>query len=103
YSATHAPHGSSFPTRRSSDLCLPVTGRSETQLRASAGACLAHRRFVRRREAASSMSASAGTEGGGSIMQRVEIVEVGPRDGLQRDRKSTRLNSSHVKISYAVF
>src|SRR5690606_40008875 len=23
--------------------------------------------------------------------------------GLQRDRKSTRLNSSHVKISYAVF
>src|SRR5690606_41712326 len=29
----------------------------------------------------------------------------GPRLGLarQRDRKSTRLNSSHVKISYAVF
>src|SRR5690606_39803981 len=25
-----------------------------------------------------------------------------PRDGPQRDRKSTRLNSSHVKISYAV-
>src|SRR3989442_10793288 len=23
--------------------------------------------------------------------------------GLQRDRKSTRLNSSHVRISYAVF
>src|SRR5690606_39892619 len=23
--------------------------------------------------------------------------------GIQRDRKSTRLNSSHVKISYAVF
>ncbi|MFO7305041.1 MAG: hydroxymethylglutaryl-CoA lyase [Gammaproteobacteria bacterium] len=31
------------------------------------------------------MSASAGTEGGGSIMQRVEIVEVGPRDGLQSE------------------
>src|SRR5690606_41741224 len=29
----------------------------------------------------------------------VELVQVGPR----RDRKSTRLNSSHVKISYAVF
>src|SRR5690606_41278612 len=25
------------------------------------------------------------------------------RDGYKRDRKSTRLNSSHVKISYAVF
>src|SRR5690606_28144294 len=25
------------------------------------------------------------------------------RDALERDRKSTRLNSSHVKISYAVF
>src|SRR3989442_8702667 len=25
------------------------------------------------------------------------------RDVLQRDRKSTRLNSSHVRISYAVF
>src|SRR5690606_15365680 len=25
------------------------------------------------------------------------------RDGARRDRKSTRLNSSHVKISYAVF
>src|SRR5690606_40045758 len=24
-------------------------------------------------------------------------------EGLQQDRKSTRLNSSHVKISYAVF
>src|SRR5207302_8391891 len=26
-----------------------------------------------------------------------------PRDGDDADRKSTRLNSSHVKISYAVF
>src|SRR5690606_39999983 len=30
-----------------------------------------------------------------------EVGLVGPVDGL--DRKSTRLNSSHVKISYAVF
>src|SRR5437870_6997805 len=28
---------------------------------------------------------------------------IGYADGLQRDRKSTRLNSSHVAISYAVF
>src|SRR5690606_40448912 len=29
--------------------------------------------------------------------------EPGPTDVLSLDRKSTRLNSSHVKISYAVF
>src|SRR5690606_41368688 len=33
-------------------------------------------------------------------IQLVAMVLVG---GLGRDRKSTRLNSSHVKISYAVF
>src|SRR5690606_41557666 len=27
---------------------------------------------------------------------------IGPGGGARRDRKSTRLNSSHVKISYAV-
>src|SRR3712207_7210552 len=27
----------------------------------------------------------------------------GPRDRLRQDRKSTRLNSSHANISYAVF
>src|SRR5690606_40124821 len=32
--------------------------------------------------------------------QQHATVEAGDRDG---DRKSTRLNSSHVKISYAVF
>src|SRR3712207_6877742 len=28
---------------------------------------------------------------------------LGLRDGVERDRKSTRLNSSHANISYAVF
>src|SRR5690606_40933598 len=32
-----------------------------------------------------------------------ELVEQGHHVHLVRDRKSTRLNSSHVKISYAVF
>src|SRR5690606_40055534 len=32
-----------------------------------------------------------------------ENVAFGPRINGYRDRKSTRLNSSHVKISYAVF
>src|SRR5690606_39950008 len=34
--------------------------------------------------------------------QEVATLEVDPREAV-RDRKSTRLNSSHVKISYAVF
>src|SRR2546430_11562861 len=34
-----------------------------------------------------------------------EVVDLRPRadDGADRDRKSTRLNSSHSQISYAVF
>src|SRR2546427_5175833 len=32
-----------------------------------------------------------------------EETEVAMRQGAQRDRKSTRLNSSHSQISYAVF
>src|SRR5690606_39930300 len=31
------------------------------------------------------------------------VAEVGANGHAKRDRKSTRLNSSHVKISYAVF
>src|SRR5690606_40822044 len=31
------------------------------------------------------------------------LIKSGYRRVLQQDRKSTRLNSSHVKISYAVF
>src|SRR5690606_40545810 len=44
------------------------------------------------------------------VMQKIAENESIPRSGSQkpeaksnRDRKSTRLNSSHVKISYAVF
>src|SRR5690606_41725075 len=34
---------------------------------------------------------------------RVVVTENDPTSAAARDRKSTRLNSSHVKISYAVF
>src|SRR5207249_8366332 len=73
-----------FPTRRSSDLqsngglfVLPHHQKILTPLRAEAD---------RRR-----------------ILDRDRFAQ--PRDLLQlrRDRKSTRLNSSHVSISYAVF
>src|SRR5690606_41217297 len=36
-------------------------------------------------------------------VERIAMAGSGLYKGLQVDRKSTRLNSSHVKISYAVF
>src|SRR3989442_11861817 len=42
--------------------------------------------------------------GGPSLLPRGRPGQVGPvATGSDRDRKSTRLNSSHVRISYAVF
>src|SRR3712207_7357624 len=36
------------------------------------------------------------------VVQEIAAAQVGP-DGPVQDRKSTRLNSSHANISYAVF
>src|SRR5690606_41502629 len=75
----------SFPTRRSSDLALPLYERA-----GCAGA--ADRSFSERVIA----RLIAGFTAAG--------VPIDTRDDLASiDRKSTRLNSSHVKISYAVF
>src|SRR5699024_12870882 len=75
YSAAHHRDLPSFPTRRSSDLAVPRPGPSRHQ-RALAGVRRA--RADRRRHG-----------------RQRELVVL--------DRKSTRLNSSHVSISYAVF
>src|SRR5690606_40132933 len=88
-------HLHSFPTRRSSDL-FPHG------IFCEAGACGAH--------------ASGGKPGprrvpvvlpqtdGFEITESVvRLVAVDVVDAQAADRKSTRLNSSHVKISYAVF
>src|SRR5690349_23405747 len=37
------------------------------------------------------------------VHRGLELDQQNPVDRAQRDRKSTRLNSSHVEISYAVF
>src|SRR5690606_41530892 len=68
----------SFPTRRSSDLALGA--REVGRERPDAGRMI------------------LGVLGVGVDLRLLDQLEA---DGL--DRKSTRLNSSHVKISYAVF
>src|SRR3989442_8826239 len=40
---------------------------------------------------------------GGLELEELHPLDGAEADGVQRDRKSTRLNSSHVRISYAVF
>src|SRR5207253_9766507 len=87
----------SFPTRRSSDL---------------------HRRCLRRGHASHTQTSTGGTPAHerGGISRRATVANRHPlfrnpawRDAdrctlsSSRDRKSTRLNSSHVAISYAVF
>src|SRR5205807_10274715 len=81
----------SFPTRRSSDLSLTAgNARSPQhwQLRA--------RGQLRRRPGLRVLPAGAGAE-------RTDPAGCRRPDAGRRDRKSTRLNSSHLVISYAVF
>src|SRR5690606_40802540 len=83
YGALRALH--SFPTRRSSDLGL-VRGRT------------VHRPAAPRGRGTGEVVARAVAPG----EAEVDVVALlGERPA--QDRKSTRLNSSHVKISYAVF
>src|SRR5439155_15423117 len=75
----------SFPTRRSSDLLAPIG----VDLRPRLLVVIAGERPVGPLVAV-----------GRHLAVHVEVVEQHPAVG---DRKSTRLNSSHVAISYAVF
>src|SRR3712207_7519875 len=42
-------------------------------------------------------------EPGSNVHLKVRVTTLRDRPGMTRDRKSTRLNSSHANISYAVF
>src|SRR5690606_41720515 len=76
------PRSTLFPTRRSSDLAYPRQSRFPP-----AGTVRPADPHRQRHGAGRSARPSARTRSAGAV----------------RDRKSTRLNSSHVKISYAVF
>src|SRR5204862_2747920 len=87
----------SFPTRRSSDLPAPplrMRGRR-------------WRRCVRCLRCVNSLRGSAARSPGSAVgvvlVVRLFVRLVDVTLVVVRDRKSTRLNSSHVEISYAVF
>src|SRR5690606_39758052 len=86
------PHLHSFPTRRSSDLrppSSPSTKRSASSRPPSPTCPSSSGRIAR--------SSPSGT-------RRCRWGTIATRASSRTpDRKSTRLNSSHVKISYAVF
>src|SRR5690606_40801328 len=95
YGHLRAPH--SFPTRRSSDLVANVYEGAEDSFQAAAfnGKPAIGIDILKRPNA----NVIATVDG---IMDTLPELRSLLPPGTQ-DRKSTRLNSSHVKISYAVF
>src|SRR5690606_40841314 len=93
----------SFPARRSSDLAPYQAPAGAWALatateKAPAGVGAA--------ETASDLAAASATAGAGATVEApvgetVTAVVMAVAGAAARDRKSTRLNSSHVKISYA--
>src|SRR5690606_41561992 len=89
----------SFPTRRSSDLRFPDLLDGQERLRCDLcghAAILCCGQFRRER-----CNPRRSTHPVVAVTQDAVVRGLCPDGAL--DRKSTRLNSSHVKISYAVF
>src|SRR5699024_11561727 len=80
----------SSPTRRSSDLLAAVSESAETAETDTAGSSSA---------AATATTTATATRTSADDPEDTEV----PAEDAAADRKSTRLNSSHVSISYAVF
>src|SRR5690606_41914546 len=97
HSALICSHLHSFPTRRSSDLAflgLPVAFHQDA--RYAEGTPEVHGPFLGGEHQPGKQQEQHGHQPG-------QPMPSNGRSTLAQDRKSTRLNSSHVKISYAVF
>src|SRR5207302_4968204 len=97
----HLPprHPHAFPTRRSSDL----VALKSPPLRAPANFTAAVKIVADSKTVAETTTETAPRT---RVIGAEKITAANPTGRLPRaipDRKSTRLNSSHVKISYAVF
>src|SRR5207249_11224799 len=92
YCSPSHPHLTSFPTRRSSDLSFALkSGPSKTTL------------ALLDRFGDAALPAIGSEKPTHWLRVRRRLQREARRLGLRGDRKSTRLNSSHVSISYAVF
>src|SRR5205814_9804323 len=92
----------SFPTRRSSDLCYYLCRRAAPD--PGSGKTTGQEANEPRPSVPLERQVSAGIADGRVVLSRRSAraaLRAVQRD--QRDRKSTRLNSSHLGISYAVF
>src|SRR5690606_39881162 len=97
--AVSSPRLPSFPTRRSSDLIRGIgDGATRGERREARALAPAHQPVD---GIVMDERALASAAGGEALREHAQhLVEL---LAWQIDRKSTRLNSSHVKISYAVF
>src|SRR5690606_42166356 len=101
--STVNPYRHPFPTRRSSDLLVPIDAEPQPrdERRFEYGAHGRRIRLFRAEREASAVDDLGIVVAEARRAGNIAIVD----DALGRtrlDRKSTRLNSSHVKISYAV-
>src|SRR5205807_10141955 len=94
------PPPPSFPTRRSSDLAFGCHRfLRKCRERGVTRGILVREGFARAAEQHRGARLTLGNLGRRQLSP-VHLLEI---DELARDRKSTRLNSSHLVISYAVF
>src|SRR5699024_12657826 len=98
YSSTLAPDFHTFPTRRSSDLGQRQSDNKDDRHRQD------HLDKAGQRELdGGHVGHRPRGNGGGTKMAEIIDREFEGVSVQLKDRKSTRLNSSHVSISYAVF
>src|SRR5690606_41389143 len=91
YASATPPYLHSFPTRRSSDLIESLILKLQKKNHTSS-IIISH-----------DMNCVKNTADVVVLLLEGKCYIEGTYEELDQDRKSTRLNSSHVKISYAVF